>query len=68
MPKQTPTPKRYKSKIAHVQDWFFFVPLSYLYKIIGVCSQRFDSIICDWLDPPPLKAPIQSEWKCKLCY
>jgi hypothetical protein len=34
-----------------------------LYKIIGVCLQIFDLVICDWLEPPgPLRAPSQSKW------
>ncbi len=30
----------------------FYSYLSYLYKIIGVCLQIFDSVIHDWLEPP----------------
>jgi hypothetical protein len=40
MPKQTPTPKRYKSKTAHVQDWLFFC-LTFFYKIIPFIFNGF---------------------------
>jgi hypothetical protein len=29
----------------------------YLYKIIDVCPQGFDSVIHDWLKPPSLESP-----------
>ncbi len=36
--------------------------ISYLYKIMGVCSQLLDLVICDWLEPqvnyPDLLNPI----------
>jgi hypothetical protein len=55
---------------------FFLNTKSTLYKIIGVCSQIFYLVICDWLKPPwSLESPSQSErrwnheWKrAKWCF
>jgi hypothetical protein len=44
--------------------WEFPHPRAFLHpnKIIGVCSQIFDSVICDWLVPPWSFESPQPKW------